>query len=491
MPPNIVVLLLDAARAGHFSCYGHERKTTPFVDELAREGTLFERAYANSIYSLPSYGSLFTGEYPTEHGAIDWSDRIDKNVLVEGLRDAGYWTQAVSTHLVSEEFGIGEAFDAVNQVFVDQRDLPYDDDPVAEKMAEKANREGWNSELERYTHFLKLLARHPSHRSVVNGWYQLVRKIKKSRGWWEDDGGRAAIDEAKRIVDRNDRPFFLFVNFVETHDPYRPPREFIRRFMPEEITMDEIKAALDYSSVRASLGLDERTDRQQDILRRLYDAEIAYVDSLIRELYEHFDQSGLTDETVFVVTADHGDYFGEHGLWGHQGRIHTEVCHVPLVISTPWNRGGTVAEPVELRQLCSYLQTVAHDETSLLEPTGEALVEYYGWDTQLSFAPWEEYTDVDPDRWGVYQCSLIDDRYKFDWDAAGREALYDLSSAPPETMDISSEKPAVAKSAKERIKDLVGSPRDNHDRYRGGGSNREFVEDDAVARRLENLGYRG
>lgn len=490
MQPNIVFVLLDTARASNFSCYGYERETTPFIDSLARDGVKYDRAFANSIYSLPSYGSLFTGQYPSEHGAVDWDSRIPRNELVHDLKEKGYETHAVSTHLVSGDFGVAEAFDTIESQFVSSRDLPFDEDPVAEKMAEKANRDGFDSERQKYAYFLKTVVRHPSPKSVVNGAAQFYRKLRQDHGFWQDDGASAAIDSARTVVEKADEPFFLFTNFVETHDPYRPPRGYIREFMPEDVSFDEIRDALDYSSVRACFGLDEISDRQATILRALYDAEIRYLDDQLREFDRFLQDEGVREETVFVVVSDHGDFFDKNGLWGHQGRVYNDVCHVPLVIDYPWESGRVESDVTELRQLCEHLMTVASGADESLTPRGEAVVEYYGMDTQLSYAPWEEFEGVDAETWGSYQVTLIDQEYKLIWDATDRVELYDMRSDFAEERDIADTNSEKVGAYQDRIEALVGTPRANHEAYRSGevGHGRT-TESEEVQDRLRQLGY--
>lgn len=490
MKPNIVFVLLDTARALNLSSYGYERKTSPFIDSLAADGVRFDRAFANSIYSLPSYGSIFTGKYPSEHEAVDWNSQIPRNELVRGLNERGYETHAVSTHLVSGDFGVAGAFDSVDSQSVSSRDLPFDEDPVAEKMSKKANKDGFDSEREKYAYFLRTVARHPSPKSVVNGAAQFYRKIRQDYGFWRDDGASKALDSARTAVKDADEPFFLFANFVETHDPYRPPRNYIREFMPENVSFDEIRQALDYSSVRACFGLDDITDRQATILKALYDAEIRYLDDQLRSFDKFLRTEGVRDETVFIVVSDHGDFFGKHGLWGHQGRVYNDVCYVPLIIDYPW-ASGTVEEGVtELRQLCGHLQDVADGVDESLVPNGEALVEYYGMDTQLSYSPWEEFDDVNAETWGSYQAALIDQEYKLIWDATGRVELYDMYTDFTEETDIAADNPETVEAYQDRIETLVGTPWANHDAYRSGeAGQRRTTESEEVQNRLRELGY--
>lgn len=492
MQPNIVVLLLDAARADHVSCYGYDRTTTPFVDELADDGVRYDPAFANSIFSLPSYASLFTGEYPTHHGAVDWNRRVDGNPLVAGLNDRGYETAAVSTHLLSGQFGLAEEFDGLETVAFGPDDRLFEDDPVGDAMAEYANREGFDSEREKYAYFLRTLARRPSLRSVGNGAFAFYRKLRKRYGFWNDDGGADVVDRCERVVDDADEPFFLFANFVETHDPYRPPRSFVTRFLPEDATLSELRSTLDYSSVGATLGRDEITDRQRDILVALYDAEIAYVDELVRRFHECLRENGYADDTVVVVLSDHGDFFGEHGLWGHQGRVYDPVCRVPLVVRYPWETDEPAVGPRELRQLPEHLHALADGNRTTMPPCEQAFVEYYGWDTQLSFVPWEDRPDAVPESWRGYQCATIDDEYKLVWDATGRIELFPADDRS-ELDDVSADNPEAVDERKARIERTLGTPAENHERYRSEEARTEgfdFDEDsDDVRNRLRELGY--
>lgn len=490
MQPNIVFCLLDAARARNCSCYGYGRPTTPFLDDLAESSTLFSRAFANSIFSLPSYASIFTGQYPTDHGAVDWGCRVERNRLVDGLNDQGYETRAVSTHLVSDDFGIGPAFDTVEQTF-EAGSLPFDNDPVAEAMQEKAAVDGWDSPGERYRYFFRAFLANPSLRSVANGAAQFVRRLRRKYGYWSDDGAREAVKRAKSVIKDAREPFFLFTNFVETHDPYRPPRGYIKRFLPDDVAIETIEEALDYSSIRASASLDHIDTDQREILMSLYDAELAYLDNKLADLHEYLADQGLLDQTVFVVCADHGDFFGEHGLWGHQAEIFSQVVHVPLIISTPWGDGRTVAAATELRQLCEFLLSIANGDQTSLSPAGEALVEYYGWDTQLSFNPSERFEKFEYDRSGLYQSMLIDERWSLLWDADDRTELYNVQSDFEQKNGVTAENPETVAEYQRRIESLVGNPSANHERYRAHKQGRQDLKDadEAVRNRLRELGY--
>lgn len=485
--PNIVVLLLDAARADHVSTYGYERDTTPFIDHLAADGTKYDMTYANSIWSLPSYASIFTGEYPTNHGANDWNKSVDNNSLIEGLQERGYETAAVSTHLITGEFGLANAFDQHNTVALTPDDRLFADDPVGQQLAEHGTAEGWSSEREKYAVFLKLLLNNPSGKSLLNGAYALYNKLKRKAGIWGDDGGQQVVDQCRTVIDTIEEPFFLFGNFVETHDPYRPPRAVRDKFLPSDASLSEVREAVKYSSVRASLGLEKMSDRRREILCGLYDAEIAYVDGLVKEIYKAIEQRGIADNTVVVVLSDHGDFFGEHGLWGHQGGIYDPVSRVPLIVTSPWETGEPESGPYELRGLHDYLLDVADGNRGTMPSPREALVEYYGLDTQLSFIPWEKYDGIDPDRWGTYECSYTDGEYQLVWRADGTVELFESNDMSQQ--DVATDNPDVVTELQSRVVDLVGEPSSNHSAYRSRQRTDGLNVSDDVHDRLEQLGY--
>lgn len=488
MPPNIVFVLLDTARASNFSSYGHNRRTTPFIDSLAADGIRYRRAFANSIFSLPSYGSIFTGEYPSSHRAVDWGCRISDNRLIRGLNERGYTTQAVSTHLISGEFGIADAFDEVKSRFGSE-ELLFDDELINDLIT-KANREGWETNKEMYFDVLKRLIRSPNPKHILNGGHLLYERFKDSRGMWSDDGAEKVLRGARETVRSTSEPFFLFLNFVETHAPYKPPKEYIRTFMPDDVSFEEIRDAIRYSSDLACLGREKISDRQREILIALYDAELRYLDDRLSEFYAFLEEQAVAEDTVFVVVSDHGDFFGKGGLWGHQGRVYNEVCHVPLIVNYPWETSQVESEVVELRQLCDHLHAVADGAERTITPKGEALIEYYGLDTQLWYTPSERFDDLDPDPWELYECALVDGTYKLIWNARDAVELYDMRTDFGETNDISERNQEIVTSYQDRIKSLVGTPAANHREYR------ETVQtvstegmDETVEDRLRELGY--
>ncbi|RLM72253.1 hypothetical protein DVK05_01345 [Halorubrum sp. Atlit-8R] len=489
--PNIVIALLDAARADHFSCYGYNRKTTPFIDEIATNGDLYTSAYSNSIWSLPAYASLFTGKYPSEHKAVDWGQSIDpeENTLIDGVKEQGYKTHAITTHLLSCGHGIADSFDTVEWVTNPNR-LPYQNDPVLDLVQKQADTGEISPET--FIDAISVMARERSWQTIPNTIQYITRKWRQATGNWKDNGASEIISKAKDIVRETSDPYLLFTNFVETHDPYRPPKNYIREFLPKDVSIKEANRVADSHLVDLSLGIDSLSEREREILVALYDAEIRYIDDELREFVEYLKRRNEFEDTIFIVCSDHGDLFSEWGIWGHQGVIHRDLCRVPLVISTPWNRGKRHTKPVELRNLAQYLNEVASGSQISLKPQSSAVVEYHGWDCQISNEQWTKFDLDQKDRWKAYSASYFTDDWQLLVDSNGNDRLFDLSNGEyPINITHTVENPEVSNRLKEKLISRIGKPQDNHEKYRKHLDNENSLSEasDEVRNHLEDLGY--
>jgi arylsulfatase A-like enzyme len=160
----------------------------------------------------------------------------------------------------------------------------------------------------------------------------------------EDDGAQAAVRTSREVIGQDD-PYFLFVNFLEPHLPYEPPEHLQREFMPDSISdqdIDEVNQDGRAYNVRNV----EMSDRDFDILERLYDAEIRYVDDRIQEILNKIESSD--QDTIVIIMGDHGENIGDHGLMTHNYSIHDTLLHVPLIIQSPeiFEDGETVHERI-------------------------------------------------------------------------------------------------------------------------------------------------
>lgn len=297
--PNILLITIDTLRADHCSAYGYANATTPTLQRLATEGARFETAYAPTSETAPSHASIFTGLYPVSHGLVKngLSLSQDHETLAETLLANGYQTAGfVSSFVLNGKFGWSQGFST------------YRDEFDASSATTKFD--SWEG--------------HAIDEAFDQRADVTTREV--TRWLWERDHGR---------------PFFLFVHYFDPHSPYEAPPDFDQKF--------ELPEPGDAGSVRA------RTDWRR--LVRGYDGEIAFVDREIGRLLDVLDREGLSDGTLVVVTADHGEGLMDHGFMLHGIDIYQESVLVPLVFRWPEKiKAGQVHKaPVELVDLAATL----------------------------------------------------------------------------------------------------------------------------------------
>ena len=283
-PPNVVLISIDTLRADHLGAYGYSRPTSPNIDGLARAGALFENAYSPASWTLPAHASMMTGVSPYRHGAVSPTTRIrtDFSTLAERLKAGGYATAAaINAPFVSKRYGFDRGFDTFFEHYKRPRN------PVL------------------------------YHKRVLD----LIATQKK-------------------------RPVFLFIHYMDVHSPYRPPAAF-NRFASGEEGQDEIlhsrglRGANLLELARAvESGKTALTSTERETLVGLYDGEILSIDSKIAEVVAAIRQE-LGDNTIIIVTADHGEEFLEHGGLLHGTTLYDEVLHVPLIVVGPGVKPGT------------------------------------------------------------------------------------------------------------------------------------------------------
>ncbi|QFU84142.1 sulfatase-like hydrolase/transferase [Natronorubrum aibiense] len=449
---NVVLVVLDTARA---KSTGPE--TTPTMTQLEAEGTTFDNAFAAAPWTLPSHASLFTGTYPSEHGTHGGHTYLDADLrtLPEAFADAGYETIGVSNNTwITEEFGFDRGFDELRkgwqfiQSDADMGAVVRGED-LQEKLQAARNR---------------LFDGNP----VVNAANILYSEVFQPAG---DDGA----DRSTTWVDgwleerSEDRPFFLFCNFIEPHVEYDPPKAYADRFLPEGASYDEATAIRQdpraYDCEDYSLS-----DREFALLRGLYRAELAYVDDQLAALRRALEDANEWDDTLFVVCGDHGEHIGEHGFFGHQYNLYDTLLNVPLVVhGGPFTGGGRRAELVQLLDLpATLLKTVGIDDPELdeqgssrslhpnsaAEPRDAVFAEYVA--PQPSIERLEaRFGDV-PDRVQAFDRRLRAVRtrsYKYVRGDDGFERLHDVETDPLEHTDIAAEEPEQVRVLRERLEE--------------------------------------
>jgi arylsulfatase A-like enzyme len=306
--PNVLILVVDTLRADHLSSYGYARPTSIEIDLIAEQGVRFENAIAPCSWSLPSHVSLLTGRYLFEHGVgtvqpepwLGW----DKSslggfpTLGEELQKKGYRTGAFSANRTyfSRDLGFGRGFIHFEDYFHSPADMFV--------------RTLYGREFARI--YLKRSEKSLIKRALrAVGFTSLLDQDAEGSGSYGGAFGirkRANVinEEVLRWIDSDrSRPFFAFLNYFDVHDPYGSPPSYPRPTW-EQAT---------------SLGK--------------YDAGVQYVDDHIKLLMEGLEQRSRADNTLIVITSDHGESLGQHNLETHGRALYWELIHVPLVIWYP------------------------------------------------------------------------------------------------------------------------------------------------------------
>lgn len=326
--PDIIVITLDAVRAADVSLYGYPRETTPALAKFAERGVVFEHALTAAPWTLPSHATMFTGRWHHELSA-DYTVPLDGTypTIAEVLQADGYATGAVVANLryCGYESGLDRGF------------LHYDDYPVSLGAVVGSSR------------LLRRVLDNFRLRRLVANDQHLVRKSAA-------DVNRAAL---AWIDDIRDRPFFLFLNYFDAHEPYLPPSPFDTRFGPgrERGKFSPLHRWLWEPAVAHDNMGPAQIREEHDA----YDGAIAYLDSQLDSLFAALERRGRLANTIVVVTADHGEEFAEHRVFEHGYSLYRPSVEVPLVVVAPGRApgGARVGEPVSLRDLAATLADLA------------------------------------------------------------------------------------------------------------------------------------
>lgn len=309
--PDIVMIVLDTVRAHNVSAYGYERETTPYFDRLAEEGMLFLDATAPSTWSLPAHASLFTGRFPSGHGAHG-EHRVlgaETPTLAAVLAHAGYETRCFTANPhISDGFGLTRGFQWSDRAWLGGA----------------------------------------GGRSFV-----FVYRVLDLLGWnLADKGGGDVARNFEQWVAAarpHARPAFVFINFLEAHFPYHQvPREFLGRFA-ERSPRELRRISLTLFGAQFGRALTPREiEEARAPARNMYDAGILYSDHLLSRVVEALRTAGTLDRTILVVLSDHGEMLGEHGDFGHGFALYEPDVRVPLLIRYPPRVAAGIrrAEPV-------------------------------------------------------------------------------------------------------------------------------------------------
>lgn len=274
-PPDIVLISIDSLRPDHLGCYGYARPTSPTIDQLAAQGLRFETALSTTSWTLPAHAALFTGLFDSTHGVVNNHMALadEHETLAERLKARGYQTAGFyGGPYLDSVFGFAQGFD-------------------------------------HYESCMSPLGEH-AHADIT--------------------GPRTIAAVERHHTGLNEQPLFCFVHLWDVHYDYLPPRQYVEQFSPN------YAGSMDFTAFDTNPAIHEHmAPRDRAHLIALYDAEIRSVDDQVRDILSCVARRGRLEQTLVVITADHGEEFFEHGKKGHQSSLFEEQVRIPLILHWP------------------------------------------------------------------------------------------------------------------------------------------------------------
>ncbi len=381
---NVIILLVDALGADHLSSYGYERKTTPNIDSFVQDSVMFTQAISQSTFTKTSIASLFTSRYPYQHGVYKGGKWNTKEIVTSDI---------LSDHEITlAEILLQNGF--LTAAWIEQLQLAS------------------------YLHFAQGFVEYNQQQGNIE------RINKKFLNWIDKTGKK--------------HKFFAYIHYIDLHDPYRPQPPYDTM---HGVYNQEVYSGVDMKNWGEYRKVIEEKGNKQDIeqLRAYYDGQLTYIDKQIGILLEKLKQSGLYDNSLIILTADHGDAFMEHGFIAHNTTPYEELIRVPLIIKFPdsFYAGKVVKRQVSLIDvmptILDFLNVKIDDQLE-----GFSLMHYLpddGNENQKTNFPKYAYSEVG-DVGGYHIISIRTERHKYIRFQNGDEEFYDLVLDPVEKNNI-------------------------------------------------------
>ncbi len=423
--PPIILIVIDTLRADHLGTYGYARLTSPALDAFARNGAVFAHAYATSPWTLPTFGSIFTGLLPSQHGAgavLSVGPKVLYGKLADGpvtlgerLHAFGYPTQAIAGNPnLDPRFGVARGFDGYDYYAGGMDDIRRAD--------------------------------------VI---------VDRALAW---------------IQSRQGAPFFLFIHFFDPHMNYDPPAATRGRFTD---ALPHGRLSLPFAeSARVRAGRLWLSAEEQEFVRAAYDEEIAFVDLQLGRLFAALQAEGIFDRSIVLLTADHGEEHWDHNGFEHGHTLYEELVHVPLIVWGPGVRPGRIDAPVSLIDVAPTLLAAAGAPAIGAAP-GLSL-----WPLLTTGqTPPARTLLAERPRYGPDRSAVIRWPYKAVIDLTGGPSrLFDLDADPGERINLSAKYPGMMASLYgEATRQAAARPR--------RAAPKAVTLDNATRERLRALGY--
>ncbi|MFX0194687.1 MAG: sulfatase-like hydrolase/transferase [Candidatus Hodarchaeota archaeon] len=457
--PNVILITLDTVRADHMSLYGYERDTTPFLKKFSEEATQYVKANASADMTLPTHASIFTGLYARQHGAhydpktYPAGRPLDAkfHTLAEILSYSGYLTLSVVANYayLGHAFGVEQGFQ-----YYDQRVLT----PFLEKTQNYYLRQGVYNILKRFVSPSRFDKVYRSAEEINREIFRLLKKVKGSG-----------------------EPFLFFINYMDAHWPYLPPPPFDTLY-PEKV--ENFSTDRYYALKEKMMKLEGDIKQvERDHLISQYDGAIAYLDFQLGKLIQHLKKIGLYENSLIIITSDHGEAFGERNLIEHAVGVYQDQVYIPLIIKYPNSRQKMIVD--EIVSVIDIMPTV-------LDVLGYEIPENVSGQSLFRFKPCNERIIISESfanehffRWNPsfdrIERAIFSGTFKYINSTKGKRELYNLSKDPSEKNNLYKSDNVVAKELEMRLEQWL------HTTVAEYGSSTKL--DKASHDRLKSLGY--
>jgi arylsulfatase A-like enzyme len=412
--PNIVLISLDTVRADHLSLYGYERPTVPNLERWARQGVVFDNAIAPSSWTLPSLASIMTGLLPHQHGA-GWQSPVRGNpwTLARILHSKGYEAASFNANLFYgyAGWGLQPGFEV------------YNDDSFSVRH-----------------NLVSTLAGETLLQPSYSLWVQPDRLDRRS-------AQQVNQEVFSWFQHKPEHPFFLFLNYFDAHEPFVAPAPYDRRFgrASNELTGKSTKLMQEQEPSQIL------TDDEHESVIASYDNCVAYLDNELNTLLTFLSSQREWSNTVVIITADHGEAFGEHGAYGHGWNLYREVLHVPLVVLGP---GVPTGVRIESLAATRKLFATVLDLTMGGEPFARHSLRAFWTRGQRSNSGRRALISELLSRTSSRESfvSVFSGQWHYLEDSAGHKELYDWTSDPGEKVNLAQRQPTIVKELASRLR---------------------------------------
>jgi len=430
---NFILITIDALRKDHMSCYGYHRNTTPCINKIAENSSIFTNAFSVAPYTKPSMISLFTSTYPFDYGGYCFIN--ERRTIAEFLKLAGYLTIGIpNTPILSEKYGFNKGFNIfISPLHVNNR-----------------------------SHFNTIMQKIRNNDKIYSLLQKIVSMIPKKRipNFLKKLSIHTPYQDAKILTNlainllRNnlDSNFFLWLHYMDTHYPYK-----LREDEYKQINVSSISSHVlnDINLLIKKYDCKNKNISKNilNLIMQVYDSEIKFIDNNICNLMIFLKNNKLLEKTIIIITSDHGEEFLDHGAIQHSGcnnktHIYNELINVPLIVSIPYLENKIIKNNVSLLDIMPTFLSLGNIE-KVVKLKGKSLMNYIYTDENIlnddriiisEASSYNKYRNIKNYEYDPRIISMICQNWKYVYDDNNAHKLFNLKNDPYENINLISEK---------------------------------------------------